>query len=877
MELEKQYIPQRYEEKIYAEWEARKFYKIDIKKDNKPFSIVMPPPNITGRLHIGHAMNNSIQDILIRFHRLLGENSLWIPGMDHAGIATHTVVEKKIAKEKGITRWELGREKFVAEVWKWKEEYGDVILKQLRRTLALPDWSRKRFTLDDGLSNAVYKVFETLFNEGLIYRGDYIVNWCPRCHTALADTEVEYKEENGHLWYIKYPLKEEAAGIKYLVVATTRPETMLGDTAVAVHSKDKRYKKLVGRTVILPLQNKEIPIISDKLVDMNFGTGVVKVTPFHDPKDNEMGIRHNLELVKVIDEDGMMMGDIPDIFLNLSREDARTVAVDELQKLGLIEKIDDFTHSVSTCYRCHTTLEPLVSRQWFVKMKSLAEPAINAVENGEIRFYPEKWKNYYLNWMYNIRDWCISRQLWWGHRIPVFYCMDCDHTYVSKKKSEKCPKCGSTNIKQDEDVLDTWFSSALWPFSTMGWPEKTELLDKYYPTSVLVTDRGIIFNWVARMIMMGLKFIGKKPFDDVYIHGTILDDQGRKMSKSLGNGIDPIEMADKYGADAMRFSLLSLTTFGQDIYLSENKFQMGRNFANKIWNAFRYILLNTKDNENYQNRFIVTNGFDRWILSRYGNLRLNAENFLKNYHFSEYAHLLYHFFWNDFCDWYVESTKNRLARSTTIENLFYIGSRFLILLHPIMPVITEVLYSYLPKNFKQQEMILNELMPKEADDKIDNKYEQDIEEVLNWITSIRRARKEFDIKQSTKITVLVKAKNKIVENIIRELKDEISEFINAKILKIGDFESEKKSINIITTSITSSIPAENIIDIEKEKKRLEEQKEKITKFIDVNTKKLDNKMFIKKAPRDVIDKAKENIEKNKGLLEQVEKNLEGLK
>ncbi len=875
MELEKHYIPKEHERRIYENWQKTEAFKVKGTAKNGNYSIVMPPPNVTGMLHIGHALNNTLQDILIRYHRHLSENSLWIPGMDHAGIATHTVVEKKLAKEEGKTRWDIGREDFVKEIWKWKEDSGDIIMKQLRRILVLPDWSKERFTLDEGLSHAVYKVFETLFEEGLIYKGNYIINWCPRCQTALADTEVEHMERNGNLWYIQYPLKKEIKGLTHLTVATTRPETMLGDTAVAVNPEDERYKFLIGETLILPIQDKEIPIIGDSAVEMEFGTGAVKVTPYHDPNDYEMGKRHALEFVKVIDEEGMMTGDIPPDFENLDRDNARTVIVKLLKEKGYLVRTEEHVHSVSTCYRCDTILEPLVSNQWFVSMRSLAQPAIKAVEDGSITFYPEKWKKYYLNWMRNIRDWCISRQLWWGHRIPVFYCDECDEKWVSKEVPQECPKCGSSDIRQDEDVLDTWFSSALWPFSTMGWPEKTELLSEYYPTSVLITDRGIIFNWVARMIMMGLKFMDKKPFFDVYIHGTILDEIGRKMSKSLGNGIDPIEMADKYGADAVRFSLISLTTFGQDISLSENKFQMGRNFSNKIWNAMRFILMNIDESVEYVDEFDQRTPFDKWIYSRFSQAAKKMKAALDEYNFSEYADTLYHFFWDEFCDWYIEASKKNLDKKETLQNLLYIAKRFLIYLNPAMPVLSEVLYDYLPKSFRSDTGIMDEpvFMPKKDD--IDISGEELMASILEWITAVRRSRKEFNIKPSSELKVILQTDKK-TEGLMFLMKEELTTFVKASALDFTMTEKPGSSINVIIKGITSYIPAQGLIDIEKERSRLKDQRAEVDKFISMSENKLSNKNFVSKAPKSVVEGVRETLKSNQELLKRIEENLESI-
>ncbi len=874
VEIEKQYEPQKHEKRIYEFWEKSGLHRIDI-TDKDPFCIVIPPPNITGRLHMGHALNNTIQDILIRYKRLKGFNALWIPGTDHAGIATHTVVEKKIAKEKNLTRWDMGREDFEKEIWKWRNEFGSVIFHQLRSLLVLPDWTKERFTLDEGLSNAVYKVFETLFNEGLIYRGNYIVNWCPRCHTALADTEVEHKDVNSHLWYIRYPLVHPAGAVTHITVATTRPETMLGDTAVAVNPKDERYKHLIGREVLLPVSDRPVKIIADQMVDMEFGTGAVKITPFHDPNDFETAVRHNLRFEKVIDENALMTGSIPERFIGKSTEEARKMIVTELQEKGLLEKTADHLHAVTTCYRCSTVLEPLVSKQWFIKMKALAEPAIKEVEEGRINFIPGKWAKYYLNWMYEIRDWCISRQLWWGHRIPVFYCDDCSHGLVAKEKPGKCPKCGGLNMTQDEDVLDTWFSSALWPFSTMGWPEKTDLLKKYYPTSVLVTDRGIIFNWVARMIIMGMKFMKLKPFFDVYIHGTILDSIGRKMSKSLGNGIDPLEMSEKYGADAVRFSLVSMTSFGQDIYLSENKFETGRNFANKIWNAMRFILLNVKEGEAYEDSFSAGRTMDKWMMHELSGMILGADGALKEYNFNEYTQVLYHFFWDSFCDKYIEAAKSGLDRKEMIQNLLYAARRFLIALSPVMPALSEVLYGMLPNAFKKQKSIILEEFP-EAEKGEYKKEAETVEDVFSWITLVRRARKDFGIKPSLKIEIMIRA-GPAVRNVLEEMKSEFLNFTGAGCISFGDFDRMEHSISIVTPGIVSFIPAKGIMDIKKELARLRDQYDKCSFNIESQKKRLGNSEFTGKAPPEVVETLRKSLAGNEELLKEISVKIENLK
>jgi valyl-tRNA synthetase len=700
-EIPPRYNPKDHEESIYSKWENSGLFHQKADSSKQAFTVVIPPPNVTGILHMGHALNNTLQDILIRWKRMQGNASLWVPGTDHAGIATQNVVERNLA-EKGVTRQQLGREKFVDEVWKWREKYGDTIIMQLKRLGASCDWERTRFTMDKGLSEAVMEAFVLLYDKGLIYRGNYIINWCPRCQTALSDEEAPHKDVEGKLYYILYPFKDSAEGV---VVATTRPETMLGDVAVAVNPKDKRYKKLIGKKLILPIMEKEIEIISDDFVDKKFGTGAVKVTPAHDPNDFEMAKRHGLEPVKIMRPDGKM-NENASRFNGMDRFEARKLIVAELEEKKLLIKIEKHEHGVGHCYRCHTVIEPYLSLQWFVKMKPLAGPAIEAVKSGKIKFYPKRWTKVYLNWMENIRDWCISRQIWWGHRLPVYYCKKCEAVIVSKTKPAKCEGCNSSDIYQDEDVLDTWFSSWLWPMSTLGWPEKTKDLEYFYPTSVLVTAPEILFFWVARMIMSGKEFMKEIPFSDVYIHGTVRDATGKKMSKSLGNIIDPLEIIDGFGADALRFSIISITSAGQDVFLSKDKFEIGRNFANKIWNASRFVLMNLGTPEFQSSGLPEKESLgiaDKWILSRLNRTIEALTKALGSYRFSEAEGLVYDFFWHDFCDWYVEMVKPQIMNKGYKEKeiLIHVLENSLKLLHPFMPFVTEAIW----QNIKERESI----------------------------------------------------------------------------------------------------------------------------------------------------------------------------
>ncbi len=758
-EIPSRYNPKEAEDRWYKFWEEKNLFSAKINSSKRPFCIVIPPPNVTGILHMGHALNDTIQDILIRYHRMKGEESLWMPGTDHAGIATQNVVEKSIAKE-GLKRQDLGREQFIERVWQWREQYGSTIIHQLKKLGASCDWERTRFTMDAQYSQAVVEVFVWLYEKGLIYRGSYIINWCPRCQTALSDEEAAHHELHGNLYYLKYPFKDNPE--EFVVVATTRPETMLGDTAVAVNPKDKRYKKLIGKKLILPLVNREIEIIGDSVVDMKFGTGAVKVTPAHDPNDYALGKKHNLEFINIMHPDATLNENAGE-YSGMDRFEAREVILEDLKEKKLLEKIEPHTLSAGHCYRCHTIIEPYLSRQWFVKMKPLAGPAIEAVKKGKIKFHPKRWTKVYLNWMENIQDWCISRQIWWGHRIPVYYCKNCadKNIIVSRVRPEKCPVCGSVDIYQDEDVLDTWFSSWLWPFATFYWPKESEDLKYFYPTSVLVTAPEIIFFWVARMIMAGFEFMNDKPFSDVYIHGTVRDIEGKKMSKSLGNVIDPLEIINEYGADALRFSLISITAQGQDVFLSQERFEQGRNFANKVWNASRFILMNLEPQYvktdlcvffKKENLDIV----NRWILSRFYSTLKQAGKHLDNFKFNEAANLLYGFFWHEFCDWYLELIKPSLyqdadgsLRENTQRTLLETLDATMRLLHPVMPFITEEVWQQIPRKGGANSIMIARFP--EPDERFDD--EQAAEEmglVIEVITALRNVRA---IGRETKLTL----------------------------------------------------------------------------------------------------------------------------
>jgi valyl-tRNA synthetase len=859
MDIGKRYMPHELENKWYKLWEEN--HSFEPKPGNGKFSIVIPPPNITGRIHIGHALNIVLQDISVRYNRMKGKETVWIPGEDHAGIATQHVVEKYLLKEEGKRREDYTREEFLKITWDWANKYRNHIREQIKALAASVDWSRERFTLDEGLNQAVRKVFVSLYNDGLIYKGKYIVNWCPSCGTVLADDEVEHSEEKGKLWYIKYPLENTQ---NYVTVATTRPETMLGDTALAVNPSDERYKDLIGETAILPIVGRKLKIIADPYVDTNFGTGVVKVTPAHDPNDYQIGLRHDLERIQIIDENAKI-NENGGKYAGLDRYIARERIVEDLKKEGLLEKEEDYTHSVGHCYRCDTVIEPLLLDQWFVKMKPLAEKAIQVVENDEIKFYPERWKKVYLNWMYEIRDWCISRQLWWGHRIPVWYCQNCGHVNVSVEDVKKCEKCGSTDLKQDEDVLDTWFSSALWPFSTLGWPEETEDLKRFYPTDLLVTGFDIIFFWVARMIMMGEKFMGEKPFHDVYLHQLVRDKYGRKMSKSLGNGLDPLEVINEYGTDPVRFTLAVLAAQGRDIKLDVGSFDAYRRFANKIWNATRFVLLNMEDHEKIELKEEDLKIEDKWILSRLNSTILEISKDLEDYNYDQAARKLYDFFWNELCDWYIEASKNRLNSSGNdkliVQNvILQVFDSSLRLLHPFMPYISEELWQKLPIE-KDSELLISAKWPEYNENNIYPEAEKVFSKVMELVSGIRNVKAEMDIPQTQEVEVKYKIVAKNDDFIEKNIKL-IEHLAFLKGITQTEVKPAKSATAYVDESVEVYIPLGEYIDVDTEKQRLTKKLEKLSKDIELYNKKLSNKNFVEKADPDVVEKTKEDLKES---------------
>jgi len=868
--LEKSYNPKKVEEKWYKIWEKKGYFEPSYNEKKSKFSIVIPPPNVTGALHIGHALNNTLQDVLVRYKRMDGYDVLWVPGTDHAGIATQNVVEKEIAKE-GLTRYDLGREKFLERVWQWKEQYGNRIIDQLKKLGASCSWSYKRFTMDEGLSRAVREVFVRLWEEGLIYRGDYIINWCPRCQTALADLEVEFESIPGKLWYIKYPLEDEN---RYIVVATTRPETMLGDTAVAVHPEDERYKDLIGKKIKLPLIGRIIPIIADKVVDPEFGTGAVKVTPAHDFADFEIAKRHGLSFVKVIDERGKMTEKAGN-YAGLDRFEARKKVLEDLKKQGLLEKEEDYQLVLGHCYRCNTVIEPLLSKQWFVATKPLAQPAISAVKYGFIKFIPENWINLYFDWMKNIRDWCISRQIWWGHRIPVWYCNSCGETIVSEKEDvRECPNCGSKNLKRDEDVLDTWFSSALWPFSTLGWPENTKALSTFYPTTVLVTSFDIIFFWVARMIMMGIHFTGQIPFKNVYIHALVRDEKGQKMSKSRGNVIDPLEMIDKYGTDALRFTLVALAAQGRDIKLSEARIEGFKHFINKIWNASRFVLMNLKDYlpEKEELRLNELPLFSKWILSELQKTVKIVREKLDEFEFDQAAMQIYHFFWDKFCDWYLEVSKIYLKdpkyKISTQKILLEVLKSSLKLLHPFIPFITEEIWQYLPE--RETEHIIIAKYPVFEERFVDENAEKLVQILQELIIGIRSVKAEYNLTSKTDLNVIFRSSDNGILNFINEQKKPIKFLAKVSDIELSNnYQKKKGEVSVVLSEGEIFINLAGLIDIEKEIKRLKKEKEKIEKKLLQIERKLKNREFLEKAPKEVVEKEKFNYKEFKERLNKI--------
>ncbi|MCP4580251.1 MAG: valine--tRNA ligase [candidate division Zixibacteria bacterium] len=887
IDIPKAYNPKLVEDKVYDKWIEDGIFHGQLSSKKKSYSIVIPPPNVTDVLHIGHALNNTLQDILIRWKRMQGCEAEWLPGVDHAGIATQVVVEKSLARE-GRSRHDIGREKFVQKVWKWKEEKFDRIINQLKKIGCSCDWDRTRFTMDEGLSKAVIEVFCSLYEKGMIYRGERIINWCPDCLTTLSDDEVEHDEVDSFLWYIKYKIK---GSDDYLTVATTRPETMLGDTAVAVNPADERFKQYVGQSAILPILDRELPIVADDYVDVEFGTGAVKITPAHDPNDFDIGIRHSLERINILNENGTLNKNAGK-YAGLDRFEARKKLVDELKEKGHLEKIENYSLISGTCYRCHTVVEPYLSKQWFVKMKPLAAPAIESVKTGRVKFHPEHWVKTYLHWMENVRDWCISRQLWWGHRIPVFYCDECDEIIVARIKPEKCTKCDCTVLNQDEDVLDTWFSSWLWPFSTFGWPEKKPELDKFFPTKALMTASEIIYLWVARMVMSSLEFMGTEPFSDVYIHGTVRDSDGIKMSKSLGNGIDPLLIIDQYGADALRASLILATPEGQDPHISEKTFEIGRNFANKIWSASRFVRMNVGDCKLTADMKIVEDDLempDKWILSRLAKSIGQINNYLSGFRFSTAAKAAYDFAWNDYCSNYLEMIKPRykanqngddpkFQRSSLAarQSSGYVLLQILKLLHPFMPFVTEEIWSLVLEGDNKDSISIAS-WPEPPLKFIDDDLEKDMKKVITLAEKVRMACAELDVPPAKKPNVLIKCESDELVEIYNTHTEEIRNLARSGEVKVGtDIKKPPLSASAVVPGAEIFIPLEGLIDIDLERSRLEKQLEDKTNFREKLTRKLKNEDFVNRAPAEVVDAEKAKLIKTEELIEKLNKNLESL-
>ena len=851
-ELAKTYAPREFEDRIYQNWCDKGYFTPDVNDGKPPFSVVIPPPNVTGQLHMGHALDETLQDILVRYKRMQGFSTLWIPGTDHAGIATQIKVEEQLRKNENLTRYDLGREKFLERVWDWKHQYGSRIINQLKKLGTSCDWTRERFTMDEGCSRAVKEVFVNLYEKGLIYRGNRIINWCPHCATALSDAEVEYSEQAGHFWHIKYPIK---GSDKYVEIATTRPETMFGDTAVAVNPNDERYTDLVGKTLILPIVGREIPVIADDYVEIGFGTGCVKITPAHDPNDFLVGQRHGLEQIKVMNDDATI-NHFGGKYEGMDRYEARDALVADLEAEGYLIKVEPHTHNVGTCYRCGTTVEPITSNQWFVKMQPLAEPALEVVRDGRVRFEPERFTKIYTNWMENVHDWCISRQLWWGHRIPAYYCSGCGEMVVSKTDVDTCPKCGG-HMTQESDVLDTWFSSALWPFSTLGWPDKTPELAKYYPTSVLVTGYDIIFFWVARMIFSGLEHMGKEPFSTVFIHGLVRDAKGRKMSKSLGNGIDPLEVIDKYGADALRFALATGNAPGNDMRFSDEKIEAARNFANKLWNAARFVLMNLDIDEVKMPEAADLALEDKWILDKLNDLAANVCQNLDHYEVGVSLANIYDFVWDMFCDWYIELCKPRLsAGDKTAQNVIaYVLRETLKLLHPFMPFITEEIYQKLPRD---AESIMISAFPRENPALHFDAEAAEMEKIIALIKAIRARRTEMGVAPSRRAKLYIVTKS---TETFADAAPFFQKLAGASEVELVDSYADSTAVQIITDSAAAYIPLADMIDFEAERKRLTTELEKNANEIKRVEAKLANEGFTSKAPAAVIEGERQKLEK----------------
>lgn len=869
-ELAKAYNPQEFEDRIYDFWLKGNYFHAEVDKDKKPYTIVMPPPNITGQLHMGHALDETLQDILIRYKRMQGYSALWLPGTDHASIATEAKIVEAMAKE-GLTKEDLGREKFLERAWDWKKEYGGRICDQLKKLGSSCDWERERFTLDEGCSKAVKEVFVKLYEKGLIYRGERIINWCPHCCTSISDAEVEFSEQEGNFWHIRYPIKDSD---EYVEIATTRPETLLGDTAVAVNPNDERYKNIVGKMLILPIVGREIPVVADDYVEMDFGTGCVKITPAHDPNDFEVGLRHNLPVINVMD-DTAHMNENAGKYQGMDRYECRKAIVHDLEEGGFLVKIEPHVHNVGTCYRCKTTVEPKVSKQWFVKMKPLAEPAIECVKDGRTKFIPERFEKIYFHWMENIKDWCISRQLWWGHRIPAWYCADCGEVIVSREEPHTCPKCGSTKLSQDEDTLDTWFSSALWPFSTLGWPDKTPELEYFYPTNTLVTGYDIIFFWVARMIFSACEQMGCPPYDTVFIHGIVRDEKGIKMSKSLGNGIDPLKVIDRYGADALRFFLATGNSPGNDMRFSEKRVEASRNFANKLWNASRFVHMNI-DDFNVENKLpekLETE--DKWILNEFNKVTKEINENLEKFELGVAVQKLYDFIWDCYCDWYIELAKSRLqSDEQTAQNarqvLVWVLEKTLRLLHPFMPYITEEIWQTLPH---EGETIMLSKYP-EYDESLDfPQAAKEMESVMDAIKAIRNRRQEMNVPPSRKAKVYIATK---LEDVFANGSKFICKLASASEVEIGESFEIEGAVTVVTTDAKIYIPMDELVDKAAETARLKKELAATEKLLAQSEGKLNNQGFISKAPEKVVETVKQQAAREREKIAQLKAALEAL-
>lgn len=874
-ELAKNFDPSVVEERLYNKWMEKKYFHTEVDKTKEPFCIVMPPPNITGQLHMGHALDNTMQDILIRWKRMAGYNALWVPGIDHASISTELKVVQKMASE-GLTKEDVGREGFLERAWAWKEEYGGIILNQLRKLGCSCDWDRVRFTMDEGCSEAVLETFCRLYEKGYIYRGEKIINWCPECQTTISDAEVEHVDMAGHFYHINYPI---VGSDEKLRLATTRPETMLGDTAVAVHPADERYQHMIGKTCIVPVLNKEVPIVADEYVDREFGTGVVKITPAHDPNDFEVGLRHDLPRICVMNDDGTM-NEKAGRFAGMDRLEARKEIVKQLDEEGYLVEIEDITHAVGCHERCHASIEPMIKLQWFVKMDELAKPAIKVYQDQELKFVPERFGKIYMHWLDNIRDWCISRQLWWGHRIPAYYCADCGHITVAKANPGKCEKCGSANIRQDEDTLDTWFSSALWPFSTLGWPHETEELKHFYPTSVLVTGYDIIFFWVIRMVFSGMEQIGERPFNDVLIHGLIRDDQGRKFSKSLGNGIDPLEVIANYGADPLRLMLITGNAPGNDMRFYWERLDNCRNFCNKMWNASRFVMMNMEDGE--EPKFLMLTSADKWILSKVNTLAKEVQESLSKYDLGLAAQKVYDFIWDEYCDWYIEMVKPRLynkedsTRAAALWTLKQVLINALKLMHPFMPFITEELFMHIQD---EEETIMTSQWPVYKEEWNFKENEAEIDAIKEAVRNIRNIRAEMNVAPSKKVHVYVVSENEGVRYIFEHSKVFFKTLAHASEVTVQADKAGigEDAVSVVVQDATIYMPLAELVDFAKEIERLEKEKTKLEKEVDRVVKKLANQGFVAKAPAHVIEEERAKEEKYKAMLAQVEERLAQLK